>query len=155
MNAMANPRGGAPVGHLGHLGPVEQSAVRLLRAWSNGPAALSESIAQYQVDLGAERAEALRDALCRLCELCCRNGRRHLMCHQSSCACLGADESCFAHFIANAAEGRREDALLMATLMVRGDCVLHLLAQAEILGRYLSLHALRAPPAPVAAATLH
>ncbi len=43
------------------------------------------------------------------------------MCHSVQCACLGADESCFANFIATAATGEREDAMLIATLLVRPD----------------------------------
>ncbi len=156
MNAMTNPRGGAPVGHLGHLGPVEQATVLLLRAWCGGGDTLDQALAPFRAELGRDRADALRTALCHLCDLCCRHGRRPLMCHQATCACLGADESCFAHFIANATEGRREDALLMATLLVRGDYVLHLLSHAEILGRILSLRATRAPGRmPGTARTVH
>ncbi|WP_051372638.1 hypothetical protein [Sedimentitalea nanhaiensis] len=153
---MTNPRGGAPVGHLGHLGPVEQAAVRLMRAWSNGPKALRQEIDVIRANLGHDRAETIRETVCQLCELCCRHGRRPLMCHQASCACLGADESCFAQFVANATEGRREDALLMATLLVRADCVLYLLAHAETLGRILSLYALRLSARPaVKPSTFH
>ncbi|MBK0327535.1 hypothetical protein I5535_09515 [Rhodobacteraceae bacterium F11138] len=154
MNALTNPRGGAPVGHLVHLGSVEQAAVRLLRAWSNGADTLGEVIEIFRADLGPTRAELIRDALCQLCELCCRHGRRPLMCHHTSCSCLGADESCFAHFIANATEGRREDALLMATLLVRADCVLHLLTHAETLGRALSLYCVQAAPRPTETPTI-
>ena len=38
--------------------------------------------------------------------------------HSIECRCLGGDEACFANLVATAAEGEREDALLMATLMV-------------------------------------
>ena len=38
--------------------------------------------------------------------------------HSIECRCLGGDEACFANFVATAAEGEREDALLMATLIV-------------------------------------
>jgi hypothetical protein len=41
--------------------------------------------------------------------------------HSLQCKYLGADESCFANFIATAATGEREDALLIATLLVRPD----------------------------------
>ncbi|WP_323370621.1 hypothetical protein [Sulfitobacter sp. F26204] len=41
--------------------------------------------------------------------------------HSVDCKCLGADESCFANFIAAAAEGEHEDAMLFATLLVRSD----------------------------------
>ncbi len=41
--------------------------------------------------------------------------------HSVQCKCLGADEACFANFIATAATGEREDAMLIATLLVRPD----------------------------------
>lgn len=41
--------------------------------------------------------------------------------HALHCKCLGADEACFANFIATAATGEREDAMLIATLIVRAD----------------------------------
>ncbi|MGY9038053.1 MAG: hypothetical protein ACKVLA_09570, partial [Rhodobacterales bacterium] len=57
----------------------------------------------------------------QLCSLCARFGRRPLMRHSVTCKCLGADESCFANFISTATEGQREDAMLIATLLVRAD----------------------------------
>jgi hypothetical protein len=39
--------------------------------------------------------------------------------HQVNCKCLGADESCFANFIGYATDGEREDALFIATTIVR------------------------------------
>ena len=41
--------------------------------------------------------------------------------HGLGCACLGADESCFAQMIAAASEGAREDAMMLAALIVRPD----------------------------------
>ena len=41
--------------------------------------------------------------------------------HSVTCKCLGSDESCFANFIATATDGQREDAMLIATLLVRAD----------------------------------
>lgn len=54
--------------------------------------------------------------------------------HKPHCTCIGADERCFAHFIETAATGRREDALLLATLMVREDAAPLAVAHAQHLG---------------------
>jgi hypothetical protein len=54
--------------------------------------------------------------------------------HAPGCPCAGADECVFARFVALAAEGAREDAVLMAALMVRADLALGLALQAERIG---------------------
>ena len=43
------------------------------------------------------------------------------MLHAITCKCIGSDEACFASFIATAATGEREDAMLISTLLVRAD----------------------------------
>lgn len=134
-------RGAAPVGFLCDLGPVEQGAVRGLRAFSDGP----EGIDAFRRDItrraGPGHAEAIVHALGSLCDLCARHGRRPLMRHHADCSCLGADESCFAHFVAAAAEGQREDAMLLATLLVRPDFAPCLIGLGEYLGNALRLAA--------------
>ena len=52
------------------------------------------------------------------------HARRPLLGHAPDCPCAGADECVFARFVALAAEGAREDAVLMAALMVRADLAL-------------------------------
>jgi hypothetical protein len=41
--------------------------------------------------------------------------------HHVGCRCLGADEACLAQLIGSAAEGAREDAMMIACLLVRAD----------------------------------
>ena len=41
--------------------------------------------------------------------------------HGFECPCLGADESCFANLIVQAVDGDPEDAMLIASLLVRAD----------------------------------
>jgi len=62
------------------------------------------------------------------------HSRRPLMGHAPGCPCAGADECVFARFVALAAEGAREDAVLMAALMVRADLALCLATGAESVG---------------------
>ena len=63
-----------------------------------------------------------------------RYARRPLLGHAPDCPCAGADECVFARFVALAAEGAREDAVLMAALLVRADVALCLAALAEAIG---------------------
>ena len=70
----------------------------------------------------------------RLCSLCAAYGRRPLIRHGLKCACLGADENCFAQMIAAASEGAREDAMMLASLIVRPDFAPALASLSEELG---------------------
>ena len=62
------------------------------------------------------------------------HARRPLMRHAPGCPCAGADECVFARFVALAAEGAREDAILIAALIVRTDIALTLAIRAETVG---------------------
>ncbi|GGH34195.1 hypothetical protein SAMN05444007_107104 [Cribrihabitans marinus] len=110
--------GGAPVGQLAHLDPLRARAVKCLRTWTDDPQTRTGAVA----------------AMSRICGLCASFGRRPLIRHAPDCAYLGADESCFATLVAAAADGAREDALLMACLIVRPDMAPVLAALAEDLG---------------------
>ncbi|WP_417244908.1 hypothetical protein [Celeribacter sp.] len=63
-----------------------------------------------------------------------RHGRRQLVSHGMSCDCLGADEAVLAQFVRLAARGKREDACLMAMLIVRADVAPLAVSLAEQLG---------------------
>lgn len=65
--------------------------------------------------------------------------------HSVQCKCLGADESCFANFIATAATGDRDDAMLIATLLVRPDVAPLITALATDFGLALVRMNLAAP----------
>lgn len=118
---MSAQRGAAPVGHLSDLGAIEAAAVLYLRLWCDGSDAQAQVRRDFDIALGAPQGQAAAIAFQGLCDLCTRHARRPLMRHKLTCTCLGADESCFATFIAAAAEGAREDALMMACLIVRPD----------------------------------
>lgn len=121
MSGMEKHRGAAPVGFLTELDGLEAAAVIYLRLWCDGPEARAEVCSDLQTGLGQARGTKAIKAFEQLCMLCTTHGRRPLMRHGVKCKCLGADESCFANFVATAAEGDREDAMLMATLLVRVD----------------------------------
>lgn len=114
-------RGGAPVGYITELGGIEAASVIYLRLWSEGPEAQAQVRSDFSAALGFDQGRRAAKSFENLFSLCASHGRRPLMRHSLECKCLGADESCFANFIAAAAEGEREDAMLMATLLVRVD----------------------------------
>jgi len=144
MNAMTPHRGGAPVGLVTELGPVEAGAVLYLRLWRDGPEAQLQVWNDFATALGPECGrKALRSFEC-LCDLCVQHGRRPLMRHHVSCKCLGGDEACFANFIGYASEGEREDALLIATTLVRPDMAPSLAGLAQDVGLALRQMAVRA-----------
>ncbi len=127
-------RGGAAVGRLTDLDPVEAGAVLYLRLWSDGPNGRADAASDFDIALGQDHGRAAMLTLDRLCSLCTSHGRRPLIRHGLGCTCLGADENCFAQMIAAAAEGAREDAMMMASLIVRPDFAPALASLSEELG---------------------
>lgn len=144
MTRHADIRGAAPVGQIADLPPLEAAAVACLRLWCAGAETQQQVWNDFAAALGAPAGRSAVGALEDLCDICVRHGRRALMRHQPSCMCLGADEACFANLVASAAEGRREDALLIAILLVRPDVSPQLAAAAQTFGLALKRMALRA-----------
>ena len=143
MSAGCTPRGGAPVGLVSDLGAAEILAVLYLRLWSDGERGRDEVTRALVRGLGDTHGAAAVLAFDALFDLCCRYGRRRLMYHNVTCRCLGADEACFANLVVGATEGEREDAILMATLIVRPDAAPMLAELASDFGHALRRMALR------------
>ncbi len=122
------------VGYVTELSPVEAGAVIYLRLWSEGPERYSEIWNDFSSCLGVQRGEQALKSFEDLCKLCSAYGRRQLMRHSVNCKCLGADEACFANFIGTATEGEREDALMIATVIVRADMAQPLVSLAQDFG---------------------
>ena len=151
-------RGGAPVGVIDELGPIETGAVLTFRAWSDGAAEQSVILEQFVLALGQDHGRAAVEAFANLTELCARHGRRPLMRHHLTCRCLGADECCFANLIVQAAEGDPEDAMLIATLLVRADmapCAAALARDVGLALKRLSLRFEHSGGLPESAARMH
>jgi hypothetical protein len=157
MTEPLHKRGGAPVGYVTELGPVEAGAVLYLRLWCNGADAQQQVWNDFAECLGVHHGRSALQSLEDLCQLCAKHGRRPLMRHHVSCKCLGADEACFANFVATATEGAREDAMLMATLLVRPDFAPCIVELAQSLGLALRKMSLRGHmhPTPRRTETLH
>ena len=144
MTTPAPFRGGAPVGHISDLGPVEAGAILYLRLWSEGADAQSQVWNDFATALGTAQGRKALRSFETLFALCKRHARRPMMRHSVQCSCVGADESCFANFIGYASEGAREDALLIAMNIVRPDVAAMLVGLAEEFGVALKRMALKA-----------
>lgn len=134
MSAQPRSPGAAPVGRLADLPPLERKVIRCLRLWSAGPdgqAALGRELGAHY---GPQAAARLQADLTDLLATTVRHARRPLLGHAIDCPCAGSDECVFARFVALAAEGAREEAVLIATLLVRADLALGLSALAEDIG---------------------
>lgn len=145
MSKSIENRGGAPVGFISELDSVEAASVIYLRLWCDGPEAQYQVWNDLATGLGVDRGRKALQAFESLCALCNTHGRRPLSRHSVQCKCLGADESCFANFIATAATGEREDAMLIATLLVRPDVAPLIASLAADFGHALKRMQLAAP----------
>lgn len=145
MTSAQDKRGGAPVGFITELDGIEAASVIYLRLWSNGPDSQATVWNDFASCLGTDQGNKAVSAFEALCSLCSRHGRRPLMRHSVNCKCLGSDESCFANFIGTAAIGDRDDAMLIATLLVRPDVAPLITALATDFGLALKRMNLRAP----------
>ncbi|MDX8346358.1 hypothetical protein SLH49_00010 [Cognatiyoonia sp. IB215446] len=97
--------------------------------------------------LGETRGSNAIASFSELCSICVQHGRRPFCRHALKCRCVGADEASFAHFVATAAEGDRDDAMLIAILMVRPDMAPVLTSLAADFGLALKQMNLAAPKA--------
>lgn len=144
MTQMPKDRGFTTVGLLDDLEPLEALAVRYLRMWCEAPDYQRKVWEDFSKALGASSGRNALKSFEALLDLCLRHARRPLMRHSVGCACLCADEACFATLLGYASEGQREDAFLMATALVRPDIAVALSALAEEVGLALKRIALKA-----------
>lgn len=149
MSAHDRRIGGASVGQLSQLDDLEACAVVYLRLWSDGAEGQTAVWNDLATGLGPTRGRTALAAFEDLIGVIAHHGRRPLMRHAVHCACLGADEACFARFIATATLGEREDALLMAMLLVRPDFAPHVTSVAQDFGLAIKQMLLRRPTCPV------
>lgn len=143
MTAHSSHRGGFAVARISDLGSVEAQSIRYLRMWCDGPAAQAGVWNDFASTLGPDAGRHALRALEELCALCSRHSHRPLLRRPVGCRCAGADEACFAQVIAAASEGDREDALLIATMLVRADIAMGLMLPAEAFGLALKRMALK------------
>ena len=134
MSAPTRHPGATPVGRLAELPPLERQVIRCMRLWCAAPQAPDRLRRELAAQRGAAAAEGIAADFGDLMLAVARHARRPMLHHDPDCPCAGADECVFARFVALAAEGAREDAVLMAALMVRADIALPLATLAESIG---------------------
>ena len=145
MTVAPEKRGGAPVGYITELDGIEAASVIYLRLWCDGPESRASVWNDFASSLGTDQGRKALKSFKDLCTLCYKHGRRPLMRHSVNCKCLGSDESCFANFIGTAVTGDRDDAMLIATLLIRADMAPLLTSLATDFGLALKRMNLRAP----------
>lgn len=146
--------GQMPVDQMNQMDGLNRLTVAALRAWNAGGALRAHALL---CDRMAEpMALAAFEALQDLTEVLGPHIRRPLRCHAPHCSCVGLDEAAFARFVQEAALGEREDALLLASLLVQARAILPLTDAAARLGLCLHRAARAAPRIPdPASATRH
>ncbi len=111
-------RGGAPVGVLSELPPVELAAIFYLRHWFSGNQEqvwrdFSKTFSRADAAVAMASFEDLMRAVQN-------NTRRPLMRHSPECECFGGDECAFAQFVAAATSGDEHDAMTFALHLFDG-----------------------------------
>ena len=148
-------RGGETVAMLDALPPTQILSILLLRDWCEGPEGRTRIAVLLEEGLGAypgQKAAGDWDAFMRMLT---ERGRRPLMRHATTCRCVGADEAVIANLLELAASGERDDAMLVASLLVPGDRLLYLMVLAEAVGVAIRRTDLRLRRARAPARTLH
>lgn len=131
---MSHQRGAAPVAHLDELPPTEARLILALRHWCEGPEAQAELWNDIALEMGPARGRHWLSRFEELLSLVLNQGRRPMMRHGLGCRCVGADEAVFAHFVSLAATGEREEAMLVASLLIRADLAPIAVSLAQQLG---------------------
>jgi hypothetical protein len=140
----------APVRRLDELPEAERRLVACARLWAGG-AARHADLRRLLEDRGGEAAgRAAFGRLDELMRLLLVHGRRPLRLSPVGAEGVLGDECVLARLVGLAAEGAREEAILMSAVMIRADLALELARVAAATGRVLA----RAPgavgPAPAA-----
>lgn len=136
-------RGASAVGKLAHLPQAEAWWVRALRLWCDGDDGQAALRSELERKYGPDRAHAVFARFTDLLSLIFHHSRRPLVRHSVECSCVGADEAVFALFCSQAATDR-EEALMIACLMMRADAAPLAVSLAQTVG----LDLMRAAPVP-------
>ncbi len=116
--AVQTQRGGAPVGVLSELPPVELAAILYLRLWFSGNQAQIQR--DFTTTLGCKDAKIAMAHFKGLMHNVQNHTRRPLLRHGTACQCFGGDECAFAQLVAAAASGDEHDAMTFALHLFDG-----------------------------------
>ncbi|WP_120501772.1 hypothetical protein [Roseovarius sp. EL26] len=134
--------GGLTVSSIEVMPAPEVFLVRCLRLWCDsqaGPSDVRDRLAEH---MGPTRGAICYSAMEDMFSVLFRHSRRRLVRHSSECKCVGADEAILAHFVTTAATGAREDAMLLASLLIEPTMMMSLTESANQVGLHLRRAAL-------------
>lgn len=126
-------RGGAPVGRLSELAPVELAAIRCLRLWFSGNQ--NRIWRDFHNRLSNSAAKEAMVSLTALMDAVQFSARRPLLRHSDQCDCFGGDECAFAHFVAAAGSGNSHDAMTFGLHLFDSDQPKEIMGNAAICGQ--------------------
>ncbi|KNX41722.1 hypothetical protein ROTO_16930 [Roseovarius tolerans] len=126
----------APVAQMDDMTGLPGIVIACLRHWNRGGAAAALGL--LRAHMSEATACASFEALQDLTDVLGPHIRRPLRCHAPQCQCVGLDEAAFARFVEEAALGEREEALMLASLLVAPRGIMPLADAAHRLG--LTLH---------------
>lgn len=151
-----SPRTGTQaIGILQELDHFGRLCLRYLRAWTPRGDHQQAIVRDTCAAIGLPAATETLESLSQICDLLARHGRKPVMRHHPDCPCIGKEEACFAHLVLAATTGEREDALMMALLMVRPDFAPILVGLCQNFGLHLHRISLMQDRAAPAAERLH
>ncbi len=135
--------GGLTVSSVEVMAAPEAFLISCLRLWCDsraGPSDVHERLAEH---MGPAQGAICYSAMEDMFSVLFRHSRRRLIRHGRSCKCVGADEAILAHFVTTAATGAREDAMLLASLLVEPTMMMSLAESASQVGLHLRRAELR------------
>lgn len=131
------PVGAAPLVRLAELPSLERRVVICARLWRAGPAGRAELerdlIARHGPAVGRAAAGRLGEVL----DIVETHSRRHIGIGPVGSEGAVGDECVLARLVALAAEGAREEAILISALLIRADMALELARRAMALGHLM------------------
>lgn len=126
--------GGATVSDLRMMDGERALAVMMFRDSFVGPDGTERVRGLFAEALGSEAGTTAFSDWSAFLKGLVRHARRPLMRHALTCTCVGADEAVIAEILYRCARGEREDAMLVLALIVPGDRLPLLMAEAERIG---------------------
>lgn len=145
-NRNRQARGGAPVGVLAELPPVELAAIRYLRLWFSGKQ--DRIWRDFHNQLSNRSAKKAMVSFTGLMDAVQFYARRPLLRHDDQCDCFGGDECAFAHFVAASCSGNSHDAMTFGLHLFDSEQTEQIIATAAICGQVFSNMAGLALPYP-------
>lgn len=123
-----------PAAWLRELSRTERDVIAILRRWRLGSKDQAEFRALLNQHLGSVHARQTQDALEMLLTTCQQTARHSLSVQPPDCETVSFDEVNLAKMVVCAAQNRREDAMMIACMMLRPDASPLAVASAQALG---------------------